>query len=369
VATLVGLSLLAMVPGAGGQGLSSRLRAIEAQKQAARQRARDAKAEQSTRRNQLVAVQRQALRAKESYFAAKDELDTTRANLGAARKQYKACTDRLVKHDAAVCTRLRAMYEIGEPSYLEVLLDAATFSDFVERADYMKRIAQQDSSLLIQYVNDKKTAQALRDRLTEDEAREAAQARALYRKKAEYESQQAEFTQLLRKANTDRAAAEQQLAELEKASHEISDMLRRVQSGQEGPSAQYSGRWTGWGSSPITSGYSLTSGFGWRIHPITGRQSFHDGVDMACGYGTPIHAAASGLVIHAGWYGAYGEALIIDHGSGWGTLYGHCSSIAVSAGQTVSGGQVIGSVGSTGFSTGPHLHFSVRRNGTPVPPF
>jgi len=367
-AALLGLGLLATVPGASGQGLWGRLRANRAQKQAVQERLADIKAEQATRRNRLVATQRQAGRAKEAYYAAKSDLEATRERRVVAQKQLKACQERLTKHDAAVCARLRAMYEIGEPSYLEVLLDATTFSDFVERADYMKRIAQQDSNLLIEYVNDKKQAEALRNRLLEEEAREAEQARALYRKKAEYEAQQTAAERLLRQANSERAAAEQQLAELEQASNEIADMLRRVQSGAEGTSARYSGTWSGWGSAPITSGLNITSGFGYRIHPITGQYKLHTGVDMACGYGTPIHAAAAGLVVHAGWYGAYGNAVIIDHGSGMATLYGHCSSVAVGAGQTVAAGQVIGYVGSTGYSTGPHLHYEVRQNGTPIAP-
>jgi murein DD-endopeptidase MepM/ murein hydrolase activator NlpD len=369
VALFGGLVVLATLPGASGQGLRSRLQANREQKQAVQERLQVIKAEQDKRRGLLNATRRQTARAKEAYNTAKSDLEDTRDRRVSAQKQLRDCETRLKRHDAAVCSRLKAMYEIGEPSYLEVLLNATTFSDFVERADNMQRIAEQDANLLIDYVNQKKAAEKLRNQLLEQEAREAEQARALYRKKAEYESQASKVQWLLLRANSERAAAERELAELEQASNEIAEMLRRVQSGAEGTSARYSGSWSGWGSAPITSGYRFSSGFGWRIHPITGRRSFHDGVDMACGYGTPIHAAAAGLVIHAGWYGPYGIAVVIDHGSGWGTLYGHCSSLAVSAGQSVSAGQVIGYVGSTGYSTGPHLHYSVRRNGSPVAPF
>lgn len=115
-------------------------------------------------------------------------------------------------------------------------------------------------------------------------------------------------------------------------------------------------------------GGTITSPFGWRTHPISGASRFHAGLDIGAGHGTPIGSAGSGTVILASWYGGYGNAVVIDHGGGLTTLYGHQSSLAVSAGQSVSTGQVIGYVGSTGYSTGPHLHFETRENGNPVNP-
>ncbi len=112
----------------------------------------------------------------------------------------------------------------------------------------------------------------------------------------------------------------------------------------------------------------ITSPFGYRVHPILGTRRLHTGIDMSAGSGTPIRAAASGRVILAAYYGGYGNAVIIDHGGGISTLYAHQSRIAVSKGSQVGAGDTVGYVGSTGFSTGPHLHFEVRQNGTPVNP-
>jgi murein DD-endopeptidase MepM/ murein hydrolase activator NlpD len=113
---------------------------------------------------------------------------------------------------------------------------------------------------------------------------------------------------------------------------------------------------------------TITSGFGYRIHPIFHLRRLHTGVDFDCNLGDPIRAAAPGTVIEAGWRGGYGKCVIIDHGGGIATLYAHQSTILVSIGQEVARGQVIGKVGSTGYSTGPHLHFEVRVNGSPVDP-
>ncbi|MDP9406001.1 MAG: M23 family metallopeptidase, partial [Actinomycetota bacterium] len=106
-----------------------------------------------------------------------------------------------------------------------------------------------------------------------------------------------------------------------------------------------------------------TSDYGWRTHPVFGTRRFHAGIDIGAGDGAPIVAVADATVVSAGERGGYGNTVVLDHGDGLATLYAHQSRLAVSAGETVSRGQVIGYVGSTGYSTGPHLHFEVRVNG------
>jgi murein DD-endopeptidase MepM/ murein hydrolase activator NlpD len=112
----------------------------------------------------------------------------------------------------------------------------------------------------------------------------------------------------------------------------------------------------------------ITSGFGWRRHPILRQERFHAGIDFGASYGSTIRAAEGGKVIFAGWYGGYGNTVIINHGGGISTLYGHTSKLYVSQGKIVQPGEAIAAVGSTGLSTGPHLHFEVRQDGEPVDP-
>jgi len=112
----------------------------------------------------------------------------------------------------------------------------------------------------------------------------------------------------------------------------------------------------------------VTSRFGFRRHPIFRLRQFHQGVDIAAPRGSRVLAAFDGKVLFAGWYGGYGKLVILDHGGGTSTLYGHLSAILVKPGQVVARGQLIGNVGSTGYTTGPHLHYEVRQNGRPIEP-
>jgi murein DD-endopeptidase MepM/ murein hydrolase activator NlpD len=112
----------------------------------------------------------------------------------------------------------------------------------------------------------------------------------------------------------------------------------------------------------------VVSGFGNRVHPVYGTVRFHSGIDINCANGAPVGAAAGGVVIQAGWNGGYGNSVVIDHGNGFATLYGHMSAVYVGVGSSVGQGANIGAVGSTGLSTGPHMHFEVRINGTAVDP-
>jgi len=140
-------------------------------------------------------------------------------------------------------------------------------------------------------------------------------------------------------------------------------MIRRAQAGR--PPAALAGRLAGliWPARGV-----FTSGFGLRRHPVFRILRMHTGQDIAAPYGTPVRAAADGQVLYTGWFGGYGKIVVIDHGGGLSTLYAHLSAILTGEGAVVRRGQVIGRVGSTGYSTGPHVHFEVRVNGRPIDP-
>jgi murein DD-endopeptidase MepM/ murein hydrolase activator NlpD len=349
------------------RSLRARQSAVRANIRNLRGQIRNLKAEQATARNSLSESQVELEQAQGDLRSAAQLLSHTRSTLQVVRKDHDASLKRFQIQKKRMQARILAQFEAGNPSYLEVVLDAVSFADFTERADLSQTIIERDQSALAELLSTSRRLARQEALLQQKEQEEAQQKIALQRQRNTVAVKaEVAHTRLVR-ANTDRAEAERQLAAMEEASSEIASMLARVQhAGFSG--GAYSGTWSGSLLRPAPG--NVTSGFGWRIHPILHTRRFHDGVDLACSGGTPIRAADKGRVVHAGWWGAYGIAVVIDHGSGISTVYGHCmsGSIRVSAGEVVQRGQVIASVDSTGWSTGNHLHFSVRRFGTPINP-
>ncbi|MBQ7717729.1 MAG: peptidoglycan DD-metalloendopeptidase family protein [Clostridia bacterium] len=270
-------------------------------------------------------------------------------------------------YDATFKERARAMYMHGSTSYLDVLFGAQDLADLMYKFELVSRIIDYDRNILQkladarQKIVDAKTV-IENERAEQEQYRQVLQAEddALQVALSQREAQIASINADLEQVKREEAAKE---AEIQKLNDQINAMISSGQAsttysqGSGGP-IQSTGSMV-W---PATS-WTITSEYGTRFHPIQKVWKTHTGLDIGAGYGTPIYAADSGRVILASWNGGYGKCIMVDHGGGTSTLYGHCSSIAVSVGQTVSKGQVIGYVGSTGNSTGPHLHFEVRING------
>jgi murein DD-endopeptidase MepM/ murein hydrolase activator NlpD len=310
-----------------------------------------------------------------------EEISKTQAALEKAQRH-------LADREKVLSTRIRDIYMHGQLNYLDVVLGAKDFGDFSNRVELLKRIVTSDLQLIdsIKAERDQITAQKM---VLEQEKEKQVQLQAESQKKRyEIEQRKAEQSAILEKAQNDKATAEAAYNELEASSQQIGAMLRQRQADREAAAAAAAG-----GSSVSDSAVSgddsnassyqavsgsgalmwpvggvITSPFGYRNHPIFGRQILHSGIDIGVDYGTPVHAADSGVVVEAGWISGYGYAVVIDHGNGLSTLYGHNQSLAVSSGQSVGQGQVIAYAGSTGNSTGPHVHFEVRSNGEPVNP-
>ncbi len=290
------------------------------------------------------------------------------------------------KKHAVLEKRVRDIYINGQISYVDVLFGAQDFSDFLTRMDLLKRVIAQDSDLVgavLDYQNEiieiGKQLEADK-RIQEDLAKKAEFAKNIKLEKVA--RQQA----LIDRMNNDKEVYDRQYDEMMAASAEVTKLIEqkryqeqvaamqaeRARQAQQQSTYQDNGQvvesFGGGGMIWPVSG-EITSPFGWRTHPIFGTQRFHSGLDIGADYGVPIVAAQSGVVIEAGWIGGYGNTVMIDHGGGIVSLYGHNQSLAVDVGQTVSQGQVISYCGSTGNSTGPHCHFEVRLNGEPVSPY
>ena len=230
--------------------------------------------------------------------------------------------------------------------------------------DLLKRIASQDAALVSQVRSERALIVEKRQQLEADKARLVVLKQDAETNQKRIEANRAEQQRMLAQAQEDQAAAERTYQELLAKSNEIEEMLRNRPSPSIPSYVQGSGDLI-WPLSSMT----ITSEYGWRIHPIFGTSRYHSGIDIGADYGDPIWAAAGGTVIHSGWLGGYGKTVIIDHGGGLTTLYAHNSELTVSEGESVYQGQIIAYAGSTGYSTGPHLHFEVREYGEPVNPY
>lgn len=308
------------------------------------------------------AVDEAADEATKAYKDVRKELDATEARIDENEDKLKVLNkDFAVKRDQ-LAKRVRDIYINGQINYLDVLFGAKDFQDFFTRMDLLKRVIQQDYDL-VQVVFAEKTAiETSQKELEKDKAaKEKLVASAADRKK-EAEKKQAAKQAIIDKMETDRATQERIINENLAASKEVEQMIRNSRYQPASPAL------SGGGALNWPLGGPITSPFGWRVHPITGASRFHSGIDIGGDYGDTIHAAGAGIVSYAGWISGYGYAVIIDHGGGISTLYGHNQALLVSEGQSVSQGQAIAECGSTGNSTGPHCHFEVRVDGEPVDP-
>jgi len=332
-------------------------RYLSRQRQVTRQ-LRSIKGEQQQARSELFSAQKQLAQAQARLREAEAQLHKTKQDITETEQQLAETKARLDKHEAEMQQYLLALYRAGEPTYLEVVFRATSFEDFVTRAEFTRRLAQRDEELLTALVSEKQAYESKRAELLVLRARQEDLRAQIKQEQNKIKTQAAEARRELKEVNQDRAAAEQMLTQMQQESRQIEQMMARLQRGE---GQRYSGSWSGSLKCPIWSSYRISSQYGWRIHPILRTRRFHDGVDLACPTGTPIHVADKGLVVFVGWQNAYGRTILVDHGSGISTMYAHCSRFAVKKGQTVSHGQVIGYVGSTGWSTGPHLHFGLRK--------
>jgi murein DD-endopeptidase MepM/ murein hydrolase activator NlpD len=298
--------------------------------------------------------------------AAAQRLQQLEAELGEAESYYQALQNGTI-------ARLRVMQRSPANHGWSVLLQSQNINDFLRRRRHLKLVYEGDQKILVRLTEEANRINQQR-LLVEQQKNEIALIRQqLLAQKSDYQGQAGQQQDLVQRLNNDRLALEAAQQQLQRDSDALGGLIQQkiAEAKARAAAAKTASRRnyiSGTGILSIPSDGPISSPFGWRTHPLLGNHRFHSGLDFAAGYGAPIRAADSGQVIYAGWYGGYGKAVIIDHGKGMTTLYGHCSELHVSEGQSVKRGQVISAVGSTGLSTGPHLHFEVRRDGSPQNP-
>lgn len=352
-------------PGQSQTQLQKQLKEAEAKKNQIRSALRKTRAE-------ATKVKKDIRELDHRLIVTGDRLDKTQNQLGNARTEQADLKSRLstlekqlAERERLLASRIRSSYTNGQVSYVSVLSGARSMNDLSSRGYVVQRILETDRKLMndVRYMrNAVEAAKKRKDALV---GRIAALERNLKVESAQYQSAKTEKGVALKVLRSQESTYLQQLREIEQESNAIASALRAMQRSSAG-AARAATPWTGRFVKPVAG--RTTSPYGNRLHPIAKVTKLHTGVDFGASHGTKIVAADDGVVIEASYRRGYGNTVIIDHGGGIATLYAHCSSLLVSAGQNVSQGQTIARVGSTGYSTGPHLHFEVRVNGEPVNP-
>lgn len=322
--------------------------------------------------SQITALENQLAQKNQELTEKKDQIEDTKSQLEDAKKQEE-------QQYADMKVRIQFMYENAQESYFEALFSSESFSDFLNSAEYIIQIQEYDRKKLNEYQDTVDYIENVEKQLEEDYATLEEIKKEVEQEKASVEQEKASVAALMKQRETELAGIEGNIdsaqsdadfyaAEI-KAQEEIIAEIKRIEAEKAAAGKQdnpYTGGVFTW---PCPSSTRVTSDYGTRVSPMGGASSNHKGIDIGASGGAAIVAAADGTVTTASYSSAAGNYVMIDHGGGLYTVYMHASALLVSPGQTVSAGQTIAQVGSTGISTGNHLHFGVSLNGSYVSPW
>lgn len=310
----------------------------------------------SQMRSRLNSLMADVEKANNQLYTLNNKIASTNSKISKMDAQIEKKKEELEKSEDSMDSRLRAMYKSGSVGFIQILFSSEDAEDLISNAIMLRKIYENDQQIVTdldrQYSSLKSDQKKLK-KLKGDLAREKEQVAA---KKKDLDAKTAKLNSAIASVDANNRRLQQEICESEQETNQLAHY-------GGGSGGTYSGGTFMW---PCDSRY-VSCEFGKRICPIHGREQ-HSGMDIAASYGTKIYAAASGTVTLASSGGSFGKHVMISHGSGLVTLYAHCSTLLVHSGQHVKRGQVIARVGSTGDSTGPHLHFTVYKSGTPVNP-
>ncbi len=327
-------------------------RLVQQRMQEAERRAAAADRQARSVLSELQIIERNIDRTTQEIRTLEGRLRTAESELRRLTRELDDATQRLSRRNAQLGTRLRALHERGAVSYLEVLFQARSFADFINRFNLLRMVINQDIAIY-HAVQEERTIVAERRVEAEERRVEISSLRTEKQvQQTSLQSRAASRTSILNSLNQDKQEAIRAYNELNRLAEELDRVIRELE-------ARNRGVGTGTFTWPVPGSTRITSPFGWRTHPIFRTREFHSGIDIGAPSGRNIVASDGGTVLWADWLGGYGRTVIISHGA-FSTLYAHASALLVEEGDKVTKGQVIARVGSTGHSTGPHLHFEVR---------
>ena len=336
---------------------------LQQQRQQVQQQRDYLKSLEKSASDDLSGLQKRLKSTQASLEAQESALQTAKAALSRLEVSLTQAESIYSKQQRAMVTRLQFLQRQRDRQGLAIMLKSTNLNELLDRRYQLKRLYDADRKSLSTL--QKQTDKLALDRLDVETQKNQISLimQQLLAQKSETQAQSNYQKEFISHLKTNRQALESAISQLEKDSRSISVLIRQRSIGD-----RHGIVITGNGAISLPVDAEITSLFGYRMHPILGYQKFHSGMDFGADSGTTIRAAAAGVVIFADWYGGYGNAVIVDHGGGITTLYGHTEGFYIANGQAVQKGQPIAAVGSTGLSTGPHLHFEVRKDGEPIDP-
>lgn len=346
------------------QDLKKQQQAIQSKITSIRNRLKDVNNKKRDVASELAVIENDLKKAQNELAATEAKLRDTQQKLVNTQQELEAAQAQVENQQETLNIRIKAMYMTGPVDYIEVLLASSSFSDFLTRLDMVKRIIDSDKNLLADFREKKEIVEQKKAELEEQHRQIAEHKKNISRQKATIASRQADRKKLYDELEEQRKEYERQEDKLQEDAARLARMIQELQAKSK---RAYMG--TGVFRWPVPSSTNVTSDYGWRVHPIFKSRRFHEGIDIAAPTGSTVVAADDGVVIYTGWYGGYGNTIIIDHGDKISSRYSHLSKILVNDGEKVKKGDKIGLVGSTGWSTGPHLDFGVIKDGQHVNPW
>jgi murein DD-endopeptidase MepM/ murein hydrolase activator NlpD len=317
---------------------------------------RDAQADLNQLKRSLKTTNQKLHVSQSTLTRSEAQLQRLERNLEQAEAQYR-------QRQGAIVQRLQWLQRQPDRQGLALLLQSDQLTDWLDRRHRIKRLYESERNALVSLKQQTDRLDGQRNQVEAQKNQIMLLNQQLLAQRQQTQVKTDYQKQAMQRLTQDRRALEAALNQLTQDSSSLSGLIRqRVSRDRRSVVVIGSGHL----SYPIDA--PVTSDFGWRVHPILGTQRFHGGIDFGADYGTVIRATAAGTVIYADWYGGFGYTVILDHGNGITTLYAHCDGFYVEEGQSMQKGEPIAAVGSTGFSTGPHLHFEVRDNGEPIDP-